>query len=223
MSRPKWNCGAYRFQKLNLWRSVALPGVRTDAIWQRRSFDRGDDPTIVWDMSNGNQIAKLLHDTHMESVAWSPDGSRLATSSWDQVVKIWDTATWREKMQLQRHADFQGWVVGGERMLDWSPDGSVLAAATARGWVICWDAATGREILSFSAHTSFLGSIAFSPDASRLATYSSDGSIKLWDASTGRQLLTLNGGGKISWSPDGTRLFTGRYIYDAPSMRERRE
>jgi WD40 repeat protein/serine/threonine protein kinase len=173
-------------------------------------------PVLLWDMSTGERIAELSsHLEPLESVAWSPDGSRLATASWDNIVKIWDTATWREIMQLNRHpGDVETWA-GGAHSVAWSPDGSALAAGSIRGWVVVWDPSTGRELLSFAAHTAQIRSIAFSPDGQRLATASKDHVVKIWDMNDGKHLLTLSGHHSmvhdVAWSADGMRLLSSGY------------
>ena len=69
----------------------------------------------------------------MTSVAWSPDGSQLASASGDKTVRIWDASTGQEVSQLQGHSDCV-WSVA------WSPDGSQLASASADKTVLIWDA-----------------------------------------------------------------------------------
>ena len=68
----------------------------------------------------------------MTAVAWSPDGTRLATGSDDETVRIWDPATGQTTATLTGHTD---WVTA----VAWSPDGTCLATASDDKTVRIWD------------------------------------------------------------------------------------
>jgi WD40 repeat protein len=60
--------------------------------------------TTVWDVESGREVAHLRgHATAVAATAFSPDGERLATCSWDGTVKLWDAATAREVLTLRGH------------------------------------------------------------------------------------------------------------------------
>jgi WD40 repeat protein len=83
----------------------------------------------VWDALSGQELLTLRgHDLFVYSVAWSPDGKRLATGSLDQTAKVWDAASGRELLTLRGH-------YGPVRSLAWSPDGKRLATASSDGTV----------------------------------------------------------------------------------------
>uniref|UniRef100_A0ACD5GTA2 WD40 repeat domain-containing protein n=1 Tax=Desertifilum tharense IPPAS B-1220 TaxID=1781255 RepID=A0ACD5GTA2_9CYAN len=63
----------------------------------------------------------LGHDDYVRSLSFSPDGTRLASGSWDQTVKLWDISTGEEIATLKGHADA---VVS----VNFSPDGQILAS-----------------------------------------------------------------------------------------------
>jgi serine/threonine protein kinase/tetratricopeptide (TPR) repeat protein len=143
------------------------------------------------------------HAGGVYSVAFSPDGSRLASASYDRTVKVWDARTGQEVLTLQGHADVV-WSVS------FSPDGSRLASAGVDNTVRVWDLRGGQEVLTLKGHAGWVSSVAFSPDGTRLVSAGSDKMVKVWDAQTGRETLTLQGHANqvfsVAFSPDGTRL-----------------
>jgi dipeptidyl aminopeptidase/acylaminoacyl peptidase len=135
-----------------------------------------DDTVRVWDVATGKQLALLQgHTGPVWSVAFSPDGARLATASNDGTARVWDAATGKPLALLQGHTG-QLWSVA------FSPDGTRLATASSDGTARVWDAASGRQLVSLQGHTASVVSVAFSPDGSRLATASADGTARLWIA-----------------------------------------
>ncbi len=97
------------------------------------------------------------HTGLVEAVAFSPDGRRLASTSDDQTVKVWDAGTGQEMLTLRGHTK-------GVMGVAFSPDGRRIASA---GWdhtVKVWDAGIGQEALTLKGHTSSVHGVAFSPD-----------------------------------------------------------
>jgi eukaryotic-like serine/threonine-protein kinase len=142
------------------------------------------------------------HTDSVLSVAFSPDGRRIASASWDGTVKVWDTSAGQEIRTLVGHTG-EVWNVA------YGPDGHHLASASSDGTVKLWDTAAGQEFRTLKGHTGPVYSVAYSPDGHRLASASSDGTVKLWDAATGRVIRTLKGyatGVGVAFSPDGRRI-----------------
>jgi WD40 repeat protein len=143
------------------------------------------------------------HTAPVTSVTYSPDGSRLASTSADKKVRVWDAHTGKNLLTLEGHALKALGVA-------FSPDGGRLASASEDRTVRVWDAHTGAHLRALKGHTALVSSVAFSPDGARLASASFDQTVKVWDARTGADLLTLKGHtsdvDSVTYSPDGARL-----------------
>jgi len=126
------------------------------------------------------------HSSSVLSVAFSPDGSRIASGSYDRTVKIWDAKSGKEIRTLEGHSS---WV----NSVAFSPDGSRIASGSHDRTVKIWDAKSGKEIRTLEGHSGSVRSVAFSPDGSRIASGSHDRTVKIWDAKSGKEILTLEG------------------------------
>ena len=94
--------------------------------------------------------------------SWSPDGSKLATSSFDGTVRVWDVATGETLTVFSGHSS---WPAD----LDWSPDGSRLVSGDETGNVLIWDALTGGVVNGYNVGGSNFG-VRWSPDGTRVLT-----------------------------------------------------
>jgi Tol biopolymer transport system component len=165
---------------------------------------------VIWGLP---ALKKALFPDPVLSVAFSPDGKRLATVSFDgraneSTVTVWDAATGEELLSLKGHP-------GLVESVAFSPDGRRLACASQK-IVKVWDAASGEELLALPQTRSSTSSVAFSPDGQRLAAASDYYDIKVWDAASGREILTIKGQPSnkgqtfgvdcVAFSPDGKLL-----------------
>jgi WD40 repeat protein len=88
-------------------------------------------PPEVWDVETGKRVAVLEHAGTAVKVGFNPDGSRIATGSVDGTVRLFDTASWRQRLILRGHG-------GAVSAVDFSPDGTKLASAAVDGTVRIW-------------------------------------------------------------------------------------
>jgi len=146
------------------------------------------------------------HANAVRGLAFSPDGTLLATGSDDNTARLWHTATGTQLHTLAGHT-------GGVWGVAFSPDGTLLATASADQTVQLWQTTTGMHVRTLTGHTDSVCGVAFSPDGTLLATGSDDKTVRLWRVTTGTHVRTMTGHTEWVWnvafSPDGTLLAVG--------------
>jgi len=170
------------------------------------------------------------------SLAWSPDGQRLAArfaAENGRILKVWDVPTRNELLTLTNAvADHNG--DRGFWNLDWSPDGRSFATAGMDAAVRLWNVATKENYLSFYDHSNAVLVARWSPDGRWIASKDHfRGVVLVWEAQTGKVRLKLqcpagfDSGSQrcVDWSPQGDRLAaTGAdgtiLVWDATTGRE---
>ena len=153
------------------------------------------------------------HTQNVDSVAFSPDGSILASSgSDDDTILLWDVNTGELLETFEGHTQ-------GVDSVAFSPDGSILASGSWDGTIHLWDIATRRlkDTLKLliplpRGHRITYTSVAFSPDGSILASGLYYETLFLW-LDTGKLLETFEGHTddvtSVAFSPDGSILASG--------------
>jgi len=142
------------------------------------------------------------------SVAWDPEGRRLASVGGDGLVHLWDGMTGKELAVLVGHKHAI-WAV------TWHPGGKLLASASADKTVRLWIAETGEELFVLGRHTHAVTSVSWDPTGSWLASCSEDGTVRVWSGDTGVERAVLRGHDAatvaVVWEPSGRRLASASY------------
>ena len=151
----------------------------------------------------GADVTLHGHMSALYCVAFSPDGSRIATGSVDKSIRIWNATTGEEVGRLTGH-------MAPVAKISFSPDGLRLASACEGGTVRIWDMDTGKELHTLVGHSGRVPSVAFSPDGKLVASAGWDRTVKIWDAAEGRPVTTFTGHTAPVWTiafnRDGTKL-----------------
>ncbi|MEQ8674240.1 MAG: protein kinase [Aggregatilineales bacterium] len=157
------------------------------------------------------RIRTLLHghtDTN-RAVAYSPDGSLIASGGQDNTIIIWDTAT--NQPVGEPFTGHRDWI----NTIAFSPDGTMLASGGEDNTIILWDVST-REAIGdpITGQNGEIWSVAFSPDGTMLASGSADATIALWNVESREAVIPPITGHTdivyaVVFNPDGTRLASG--------------
>jgi WD40 repeat protein len=167
---------------------------------------------------SGEELIQLKHhgrgryglETQVSEVAFSLDGTRLATCGSDATARLWDSTTGEEHVRVTHP------LKEGMLRLALSPDSTSLATASSTDkQARVWDLATKEEMFRLS-HDKPLKDILYSPDGKLLVTVANDSTARIWDSSTGEELarLTHKGVACAALSPRVDRLAvaTGNYV-----------
>lgn len=172
-------------------------------------------------------IATLIgHKDAIASVAFSPDGTRLASAcarppslsrpsppahlvaASDQTVRVWSLETFKEVVTVTGHK-------GGVSDCAWSPDSLQLATAADDQSVCLWEAATGRLIRRLEGHKDYVVCVNFNPAGTHLVSGAFDGTACLWEVASGKRLQTVRAHTDkmvaAHFNPDGSKFVTAGF------------
>jgi eukaryotic-like serine/threonine-protein kinase len=113
------------------------------------------------------------HTNSVYAVAWSPDGSRIASGSADGIVQVWNAADSSHSYTYTGHTNSVYAVA-------WSPNGSRIASGSADRTVQVWVAADGGHAFTYRRQSNVVKAVAWSPDGSRIVSGTTDGTAQVW-------------------------------------------
>jgi len=163
--------------------------------------------------SDTSRVILRGHDLWVNSVAISPDGTKIVTSSGDRTARVWDLASGRETAILRGHKHYV-------KDAKFSPDGTRIITVSDDHTARVWDVGAGRQVAvlgglkivteeesravrsapvtpdefaELEASQRVITSAEFSPDSTRVLTTSGEVDLRMWDAASGRELAVFSG------------------------------
>ena len=113
------------------------------------------------------------HSSWVNSVAYSPKGTRIVSGSVDETIKIWDANTGECLKTLEGNSGIVNSVA-------YSPDGTKIVSGSLDRTVKIWDENTGQCLKTLEGHPYWVYSVAYSPDGTKIISGSCDKTIKIW-------------------------------------------
>lgn len=163
----------------------------------------------IWDLPSKTSVKTLTGHTHVvECVAFSPDGQRLVSGSFDATVRVWDLATTGNPL-VHTLTGHTGRVIA----VAFNHAGTQIVSGGEDGTMRVWDAQSGAPLQVLSGHTGPVNCVAWSPNDLRIASGSDDKTMRLWNPVAGTNVQTYTGHEAAVLSVDigvnGTRILTG--------------
>ena len=159
-------------------------------------------PLKLWNFDTERFILLEGHDGRVSSVAFSPNSKILASSSWDNTIRLWNPTTGQHLTTFRGHGDNVNSVA-------FSADGGTLASGSSDYTIKLWNS-DGRVRATLYGHGDDVRTVAFSPDGKILASGGDDNTVRLWNPTTGQHTATLEGHTdwvrSVAFSPDSGTL-----------------
>jgi WD40 repeat protein/serine/threonine protein kinase len=182
--------------------AVSPDGTRLACVW----YESNGLQLTVLDAASGKRSA--VCERHLDGSIWalafSPDGTQLASAGEDQVAHLWDPASGALRTTCRGHTDK---LLG----VAFRPDGKRLVTTSADGTVRQWDAADGREVEpAYDRHSGEVVAAVYSPDGAWVASAGTDRTVRVWRAQGRHDVAALHGHTGtvtgLAFAPDGKRL-----------------
>lgn len=151
----------------------------------------------VWERGVVEPFCELVgHTAGITHGAFSLDGRRIVSGSYDCTARLWDAETGEEINQFNGHTQHVLCVA-------FSPDGRLIASGSEDRTVRIWDAESAEELARHDGLPRGIESVAFGPGAGHLTAQFEDGVLRVWEAHGGDQIAISNG---FVVNSDGRRI-----------------
>ncbi len=189
--------------------------ISTDG--RRALFGRNDlHDALLWDLETSELLGKLEgHTAGVCGVAFSADGRRAATTSFDKTVRVWALPPGQAHgvqppmVEVAHFLGHQGRIVSKPAV---SPDGSRILSGSSDATIILWDRETAQPLRHFTGHVGDVWAVAFSPDGRRALSGGFDKVVRLWDPESGEMLGQFKGHTDpifdVAFAPDGRLAYS---------------
>lgn len=156
----------------------------------------------------GKRLAGQSRDALVTGLSFSPDGLRSATAAKGRGVVVWDPASARPLLTLQKEGRRRLEVPTDTVTVAYSPDGRHLATGHARGGVTIWEA-EGKELFTWEPGKAGVTAVAWSRDGRYVAAGADNGRVSLLDFEARREIAGVGARPEKRGGTD-RRFFPGR-------------
>ncbi|ETO30329.1 WD repeat-containing protein [Reticulomyxa filosa] len=143
------------------------------------------------------------HFNSVNSIKFSPDCTKIISTSNDKTIKIWDITSGHELQELKGHFDHVKNAI-------FSPDGNMVVSCSNDNTIRLWDVESCTEIRQLNGHTRHVRSVQFSPNGKIIVSGSLDKTVRLWSVESGKEIKRLNENldhiNDVNFSPNGQQI-----------------
>ena len=184
----------------------AVVAMRISTDGKRLAAASHDGKTKLWDTDTLELVRSLTtFSPRPPNLAFDPSSVRLAATSVDNNVTIYDAADGSAHLVLSGHIE-------PISAMAYSPDGSQIATVSYDGSARLWDAQTSEALAILDQRPQRLHSLAFAPDGSTIVIGGEDRLARVHDLPSGRVLATLAGHQgwvtAVAFAPDAKQIIT---------------
>ena len=188
--------------------------VALSAAYLAVGLDDEDGTILIWDLAK-DQVRRFKSG-HVKKNQWSGngvsaldfshDGTMLVTAGRDAVVRVWDTATLKERRTIGDA--YPSWI----EALAVTRDGRRVACAGHGGIIRHWDLITGGAIDAAIGNLDHVSGVQISADGATAVTVSRDRQLTIWNPTTGQKIRSIPIPGTIQYWTDVARAPDGHTI-----------